>query len=100
MTSIAFIMMVNKAGRVRFSKYFGIESNCTSSGFNRFALEAELARKCLRQTRLSTLDDPLLPIYQHEDDYIITYRQYSSLCFIAGYNTKENSADSQVFNAY
>jgi hypothetical protein len=89
MTSVAFIMMVNQAERVRFSKYFGVESKCVSRATNRFAFEAVIAKKCLHPTCLIASHDPLLPVFQHEDDFIITYRQYSSLCFIAGCSIRE-----------
>ena len=69
---IQFILMVNKQGQTRLSKYYN-----SFSVQERVTLEGELIRKCLSRTenQCSFLD---------HRQYKVIYRRYASLYFIIG----------------
>jgi AP-4 complex subunit sigma-1 len=75
---IQFVLMVNKQGQTRLSKYFQHLPVKQRSG-----LEAELIRRCLVR------HENLCSFFEHEG-YKVIYRRYASLYFIIGV---DNSAD-------
>ena len=69
---IQFILMVNKQGQTRLSKYYN-----SFSVQERITLEGELIRKCLSRT------ENQCSFLEHRQ-YKVIYRRYASLYFIIG----------------
>ena len=69
---IEFILMVNKQGQTRLSKYYN-----SFSVQERITLEGELIRKCLSRTEHQG------SFLEHRQ-YKVIYRRYASLYFIIG----------------
>ena len=69
---IQFILMVNKQGQTRLSKYYN-----SFSVQERITLEGELMRKCLSRT------ENQCSFLEHRQ-YKVIYRRYASLYFIIG----------------
>ena len=69
---IEFILMVNKQGQTRLSKYYN-----SFSVQERITLEGELIRKCLSRT------EHQCSFLEHRQ-YKVIYRRYASLYFIIG----------------
>lgn len=69
---IQFILMVNKQGQTRLSKYYN-----SFSVQERVTLEGELIRKCLSRT------SDQCSFLEHRQ-YKVIYRRYASLYFIIG----------------
>ncbi|KAK2195802.1 bifunctional Adaptor protein complex [Babesia duncani] len=75
---IRFLLMINKQGQTRLSKYYVQKDN-----HEKVALEAELIRKCLcRQEGQSSI--------LHIRENKIVYRRYASLFIIIGATEDEN----------
>lgn len=87
MAAVEAILMVNRAGRVRFCKYF--------LGTHSAARDAAVARACLR--RDGSRGEQLLPMFRL-DNSLVAYRQFSSLFFIA--IASHDEAHSQVSDKY
>lgn len=76
---IKYLLMVNKQGQTRLSKYFGF----FPSTKERTVLEGELIRRCLvRQERQCNF-------FEHSGTRVV-YRRYASLYFIVGVATRCN----------
>ena len=77
---IQFVLMVNKQGQTRLSKYFHYVTVKQKT-----TLEAELIRRCLVR------HENLCSFFEHEG-YKVIYRRYASLYFIIGVdNTSEEN---------
>ncbi|KAK9719603.1 AP-4 complex subunit sigma-1, variant 2 [Basidiobolus ranarum] len=77
---IHFILIINKQGRTRFSKYF---TEIGVSPLQRSIFEAELARKIIPRP------ESQCSIIFHEQ-YKFVYRRYASLFFILGISPEDN----------
>lgn len=77
---IKFVLLVNKMGQTRLSKYYGEFLPVNA----RVALEGEIVRKCLART------DRQCSFMEHED-YRVVYRRYASLYFIVGVDKEEEN---------
>ena len=75
---IQFILMVNKQGQTRLSKYYN-----SFSVQERITLEGELIRKCLSRT------ENQCSFLEHRQ-YKVIYRRYASLYFIIGIDIDED----------
>eukprot|EP00918_Siedleckia_nematoides_P026765 GHVU01057730.1.p1 GENE.GHVU01057730.1~~GHVU01057730.1.p1 ORF type:complete len:119 (+),score=21.59 GHVU01057730.1:325-681(+) len=69
---IRFILMVNKQGQTRLSRYYEFFSVA-----ERVALEGELIRRCLSRTEQQCS-------FMEYRQYKVVYRRYASLYFIVG----------------
>jgi AP-4 complex subunit sigma-1 len=78
--TIKFILLVNKQGQTRLSKYF---TDTASSQAARLLSEAEVVRKCLKRT------DKECNYVEHNGTRIV-YRRYASLFFMVGIDEEEN----------
>ena len=82
---IQFILMVNKQGQTRLSKYYN-----SFSVQERVTLEGELIRKCLSRTA------DQCSFLEHRQ-YKVIYRRYASLYFIIGIDIEEDIvSDNQL----
>ena len=75
---IQFILMVNKQGQTRLSKYYN-----SFSVQERTTLEGELIRKCLSRT------ENQCSFLEHRQ-YKVIYRRYASLYFIIGIDNEDD----------
>lgn len=84
---IQFILMVNKQGQTRLSKYYN-----SFSVQERITLEGELIRKCLSRTENQVSQHLLANVcvfewqcsFLEHRQYKVIYRRYASLYFIIG----------------
>jgi len=74
---IQFVLMVNKQGQTRLSRYYEFMSIP-----ERAALEGELIRKCLSRTEIECS-------FMEYRQYKVVYRRYASLFFIFGLDSKD-----------
>jgi len=75
---IQFILMVNKQGQTRLSKYYD-----SFSVQERITMEGELIRKCLSRT------ENQCSFLEHRQ-YKVIYRRYASLYFIIGIDLEDD----------
>uniref|UniRef100_A0A3B0MYJ9 AP complex subunit sigma n=1 Tax=Theileria annulata TaxID=5874 RepID=A0A3B0MYJ9_THEAN len=78
---IKFVLLINKRGQTRLSKYY-----THYSPEERTLLESELLRKCI------TRNDNHCPFFTHKDTTIV-FRRYASLFFIIGTTSDENELE-------
>ncbi|XP_077095900.1 AP-4 complex subunit sigma-1 [Siphateles boraxobius] len=78
MTMIKFLLMVNKQGQTRLSKYYEqVELG------KRAALEADMVRGCLARRKEECS-------FVEYKDYKLVYRQYAALFIVVGITENEN----------
>ncbi len=80
--TIKFILLVNKQGQTRLSKYFDT-TRVPAAGDARLLFEAEVVRKCLKRP------DKDCNSVEHCGTRII-YRRYASLFFMIGVDGEDN----------
>jgi len=76
---IEFILLVNKQGQTRVSKYY----NQWQTVKDRVDLEAEIVRRCLLRS------EGQCSFMEHQAHKVV-YRRYASLFFIVGVDAEEN----------
>jgi len=80
--TIHFILLINKRGQTRFSRYFTRNIVCFEG---RMSFEGELARRCLRKAF-----QPKQCTFYEMDALLIVFRRYMDLFFIVGVDFSEN----------
>ena len=94
MYEIVFILLVNKQGQTRLSKYYNDNNSLcdTSNAYDRQLIESSIVRKCLSR------NDTVQTNFLYHNNILITYRRYASLFFIIG--AKDTSSDAQHDSHY
>ena len=76
---IKFILVANKQGQVRLSKYFTSELNVAQ----RIAVESEAVRKCISRGQN-------MCCFFNYENFKVVYRRYAALYFVVGVDDNEN----------